>query len=100
MEIEHDGLGVDLGELIDEMEHDPFIREYIERYHPDVLMNDRLDFGFDDVEWMLDEAVATNIDHQLNVNGDGAPDLFDLDQVFDQMRDDEMGIEFEFRNDY
>lgn len=38
MDAEHGGSGVDVNELMAEMEDDPFIREFIERQHPELLV--------------------------------------------------------------
>lgn len=38
MDAEHGGSGADVHELMAEMENDPFIREFIERQHPALLV--------------------------------------------------------------
>lgn len=47
MESEHGGPGVNMHDLLAEMENDPIIRDFIERQHPDNLVLNYLYFTKD-----------------------------------------------------
>ncbi|VDK72998.1 unnamed protein product [Gongylonema pulchrum] len=46
MQSVHGSLGIDVQDMLLEMENDPMMREFIEREHPEILMEPVRGFGF------------------------------------------------------
>ncbi|MCP9265154.1 ATP-dependent RNA helicase DHX8 [Dirofilaria immitis] len=93
MDAEHGGSGADMRELIAEMENDPFIREYIERQHPALLLDPEFNFGEEAEFWIMHDEDA--VDELFMANNDEQ----ELNELFNEGRD-EPSVGFEVHTDF
>ncbi|KAM3727696.1 ATP-dependent RNA helicase DEAH12, chloroplastic [Dirofilaria immitis] len=101
MDAEHGGSGADMRELIAEMENDPFIREYIERQHPALLLDPEFNFGEEAEFWIMHDEDA--VDELFMANNDEVHNFFEyqqeLNELFNEGRD-EPSVGFEVHTDF
>ncbi|VBB31249.1 unnamed protein product [Acanthocheilonema viteae] len=99
MDEAHGGSGADVNELIEGMENDPFIREFIERQHP-LLLDPRFNFDEEAEFWVMPNDDAA---HVLMMDDVEIHNFFEFHRELNELLIDEMGepiIDFEDESDF
>uniref|UniRef100_A0A158Q7L9 Helicase C-terminal domain-containing protein n=1 Tax=Elaeophora elaphi TaxID=1147741 RepID=A0A158Q7L9_9BILA len=104
MDAVHGGSGADVHELMGDIENDPFMREFIERQHPGLLLDPRFNFDEEAEFWVMPDEDGNDGTQMLIVNDDNEMyNLFEFRQELEELlmeEIDESSISFETHSDF